>query len=264
MTTEEFTKLYTTDCSKYIEKKDCGNGRSLSYLSWAWAWAKFAEVYPDAVVEVVKDGNGLPYFAAPTGIMVYTRVTAGGVTREMWLPVMDAANKAMRLEPHAYQVYNKLKKCYEEKYIAAADMFDINKTIMRCMTKNIALFGIGLSIYAGEDIPQPLTAEEQESIEREYEAKQKAKSKVKTTTKKQDEPKRKQDDEKRVMTMEEYRNGGLAPVVDWFVKHYDANIADIPQADIDKIHTSYYWEDGLFDLVVAEARQKAFQQDLNS
>ena len=264
MTTEEFNKLYLTDCSKYVEKKDCGNGRSLSYLSWAWAWAKFAEVYPDAVVEVIKNENGLPFFASPIGIMVYTRVTAGGVTREMWLPVMDASNKAMRLESYELQIFNKYKHCWESKVIAGADMFDINKTIMRCMTKNIALFGIGLSIYAGEDIPQPLTAEEQESIVREYEVKQKAKSKAKTTTKKQDEPKRKQDDGKRAMTMEEYRNGGLVPVVDWFIKHYDANIADIPQADIDKIHTSYYWEDGLFDLVVAEARQKAFQQDLNS
>lgn len=257
MTTEEFTKLYTTDCSKYIEKKDCGNGRSLSYLSWAWAWAKFAEVYPDAVVEVVKDGNGLPYFAAPTGIMVYTRVTAGGVTREMWLPVMDAANKAMRLEPHAYQVYNKFQKCYEEKYIAAADMFDINKTIMRCMTKNIALFGIGLSIYAGEDVPQPLTAEEEGAVEQEYKASRKAATKA---APKAEEPKK----EKLVLTMDMYSNGELQKVIDWLVQHYNKGLADIPQTALDKIHAGYDWEEGVFGRVVDDARKRAFSRDINN
>ncbi len=254
MTTEEFIRLYTTDCSKYIEKKDCGQGRNLSYLSWAWAWAKFAEVYPDAVVEVVKNEHGLPYFAAPMGIMVYTRVTAGGVTREMWLPVMDASNKAMRLEPHAYQVYDKYKKCYVEKYVAAADMFDINKTIMRCMTKNIALFGIGLSIYAGEDVPQPLTTEEQGAIEQEYKASRKA------APKKAEQPQK----EKMALTMDMYTNGDLQKVIDWLVQHYNKGLADIPQTALDKIHAGYDWEEGVFEKVVDEARRKAFSRDINN
>ncbi len=260
MTTEEFNKLYATDCSKHIEKKDCGNGRSLSYLSWAWAWAEFASVYPDAVIEVVKNEHGLPYFASPIGIMVYTRVTAGGVTREMWLPVMDASNKAMRLESYEIQTFNKYKKCWESKVIAGADMFDINKTIMRCMTKNIALFGIGLSIYAGEDIPQPLTNEEQEAIDREYEVRQKSKSKSKPAKKEESV----QDDAKKECTMEMYRRGELAPVVEWLVARYDKDTADIPEATLDKLHASYYWEEGVFGAVVDLARKKAFSQDLNN
>lgn len=253
MTSKEFIRLHNTNCSKYIEKKDCGNNRKLSYLSWAWAWREFMRVFPDATYEVVKF-NGLPYICDPiVGIMVYTRVTAAGDTREMWLPVMDSSNRAMKLKAYTYRAYNYQKKEYEDKVVKAADMFDVNKAIMRCLAKNLAMFGLGLSIYSGEDIPEQLTEEEEEAAMQEFSAEQE-----------QDEPKKEQDDGKKAMTMDEYRNGGLAPVIDWFVRHYDKSIADVHQADIDKIHTSYHWEEGLFDLVLNEARQKAFQQDLNS
>lgn len=129
MTQEElFAKLFELNVNDHTEAK---NG--LTYLSWAWAWAEFKKACPDAVYEVVKQENGLPYTSDPnTGYMVYTRVTAAGITHEMWLPVMDYKNKAM-LNP---------------------SMMDINKTIMRCLTKNLAMFGLGLYIYAGEDLPE--------------------------------------------------------------------------------------------------------------
>jgi hypothetical protein len=72
----------------------------------------------------------------------------------MWLPVMDGANKAMKRTPYTYKVWNRQTKQWTEKTVAAATMFDINKTIMRCLVKNLAMFGLGLYIYAGEDLPE--------------------------------------------------------------------------------------------------------------
>lgn len=144
-----FEKLYNIDVSAYIEQK---NG--LNYLSWANAWAEFKKVHPGATYEVKKFENGLPYAYDPnTGFMVYTTVTVDGLTHEMWLPVMDSSNRAMKAEPYT------IKTRYKDIPVQAATMFDINKTIMRCLTKNLAMFGLGLRIYCGEDLPE--TVEEQ-------------------------------------------------------------------------------------------------------
>lgn len=141
---ELFDQLYKLDVNEKTEKK---NG--LTYLSWAWAWSEFKKACPDATYEIVKQENGLPYAYDPnTGYMVYTRVTACGVTHEMWLPVMDSANNAMKAEP--YEVSTK----YKTYDVSAATMFDVNKAIMRCLVKNLAMFGLGLYIYAGEDLPE--------------------------------------------------------------------------------------------------------------
>jgi hypothetical protein len=72
----------------------------------------------------------------------------------MWLPVMDGANKAMKRQPYTYKVWDRYNNKWQEKQVAAATMFDINKTIMRCLVKNLAMFGLGLYIYAGEDLPE--------------------------------------------------------------------------------------------------------------
>lgn len=142
-----FQELYSKDVNKYVEQK---NG--LNYLSWAYAWAEFKKTYPDATYEVKKDENGKSYFGEPDiGYMVYTSVTAGGLTYEMWLPVMDGANKAMKSKPYNY------KTQYSEKTVNAMTMFDVNKTVMRCLVKNLAMFGLGLYIYAGEDLPEDIT-----------------------------------------------------------------------------------------------------------
>lgn len=146
MTQEEknyFNELYNVNVNDKTEDK---NG--LTYLSWVWAWAEFCKRYPDANYEVVKF-NGLPYvYDEATGYMVYTKVTILGVTREMWLAVMDSNNYAMKKEP--YKVVTK----YKTIDVKPATMTDINKTIMRCLTKNLAMFGLGLYIYAGEDLPE--------------------------------------------------------------------------------------------------------------
>lgn len=143
-----FDALFFLDVNDHVEKKNTGKA-TLSYLSWPWAWAEVVKRYPDANYEIVKNENNLPYFSDPdTGIMVYTKVTLDGVTREMWLPVMDGANNAMRLTPYT------IATRFGEKSVAAATMFDINKTVMRCLVKNLAMFGLGLYIYAGEDLPE--------------------------------------------------------------------------------------------------------------
>lgn len=143
---EKFIELYSLDVNKYVEKK-----QGLSYLTWSFAWAEFKKVYPDATYEVMKDENGRCYFGdEEIGYMVYTKVTAGDLTYEMWLPVMDNANKSMKLNAYTYQTRS------GEKTVEAISMFDINKTVMRCLVKNLAMFGLGLYIYSGEDLPEDI------------------------------------------------------------------------------------------------------------
>lgn len=165
------------------DKTEGKNG--LTYLSWTWAWAEFCKVYPDATYEIWKDENGLPYVFDPnTGYMCYTSVTVGDLTHEMWLPVMDSANNAMKAVPYSYKT-----KYGKEVRVAAATMFDINKTIMRCLTKCLAMFGLGLYIYAGEDLPDDLSATEEEMAEKKKaeEKKKKAEEKAAAEKKKAEE-----------------------------------------------------------------------------
>jgi len=163
-----FEELYKINVNDKTETLDQGRTK-LTYLSWTWAWAEVKKRYPDAVYSIEKftqpDGSVLPYMVdEKTGYMVMTTVTIEGLTHEMWLPVMDGANKAMKPAPYAYKVkeYDRGRPTgnYIDKYVEPATMFDVNKTIMRCLTKNLAMFGLGLYIYAGEDLPE--TDEEKE------------------------------------------------------------------------------------------------------
>lgn len=145
-----FEELYNLNVNDNVEKK---NG--LTYLSWSWAIAEVLKKYPDMTYEILRFENNLPYtYDEDTGYMVFTKVTIEGITREMWLPVMDGANKAMLNHEYTYQVKDYKTGEVKEKTVAKATMFDINKTIMRCLTKNLAMFGLGLYIYAGEDLPE--------------------------------------------------------------------------------------------------------------
>ena len=142
-----FDILNAVNVNEHTETKDTGKVK-LTYLSWAWAWAEVKKRFPSAQYEIIKF-NGLPYvFDEQTGYMVYTTVTIDEITHEMWLPVMDGNNRAMLAHP--YEVKTK----YNSFTVQPATMFDINKTIMRCLTKNLAMFGLGLYIYAGEDLPE--------------------------------------------------------------------------------------------------------------
>ena len=140
-----FETLSAINVNDKVEQK---NG--LTYLSWAWAWAEVKKNYPSATYKVVKDeATNLPFvYDVHMGYMCSTEVTIKGETLEMWLPVMDGANKAMKLEAYEYTTR------YGKKSVKGATMFDINKTIMRCLVKNLAMFGLGHYIYAGEDLPQ--------------------------------------------------------------------------------------------------------------
>lgn len=143
---EDFERLYSLNVNEYVEQK---NG--LNYLSWAYAWAEFKKHYPDASYDIKKDESGKPYFGDPDiGYMVYTSVTAGGLTYEMWLPVMDNNNKSLKLKPYKFATRS------GERTVEAMTMFDVNKAVMRCLVKNMAMFGLGLYIYAGEDLPEDI------------------------------------------------------------------------------------------------------------
>lgn len=120
-----FTKLAAIDCGKHIEKKN-----NFSYLSWPFAVAKLRETDPAATWEVVRF-NGLPFLATECGYFVEVAVTVQGVRLSQIHPVIDHRNQPIA-KPSAYQ---------------------INTSLQRCLVKAIALHGLGLYIYAGEDLP---------------------------------------------------------------------------------------------------------------
>ena len=148
-TNTTFEKLSAINVNDKAEKKS-----NLTYLSWAWAWSEAKKSFPEASYRVISDiSTNKPYFYDEAlGYMVMTEVTIEGESLEMWLPVMDGANKSMLAQSYAYQTR------YGEKTVDAATMFDINKTLMRCLVKNLAMFGLGIYIYAGEDLPESETA----------------------------------------------------------------------------------------------------------
>ena len=123
-------KLMALDVKEYVEKK---NG--LTYLSWAHAWAEALKQDPSATFHVDTfqraDGTTIPYMEINGTGMVWVRVTIFGKEISCFLPIMDHRNKP----------------------IPNPDSFQTNTAIMRCMTKALALHGLGLHIYAGEDLP---------------------------------------------------------------------------------------------------------------
>lgn len=143
-----FEELYYIDCSNKVEEK---NG--LKYLSWAWAWAEVKKRYPDANYTIYETTNPqgyvCNYFTDGRTCWVKTGVTINGLEHIEELPVMDYKNKSIPLE----QVTS----------------FDVNKTIQRSVTKALGRFGIGLFLYAGEDLPEepknPMTEEQKKIID---------------------------------------------------------------------------------------------------
>ncbi len=121
-----FTRLAGIDVSEHVEKKG-----QFSYLSWAWAVDRLRKAYPEATWEV-KRFDGLPYLKTDCGYFVEVAVTVAGVTLSQIHPVLDARNRPIS-EPNA---------------------FEINTSIQRCLVKAIALHGLGLYVYAGEDLPE--------------------------------------------------------------------------------------------------------------
>lgn len=144
-----FEILNAINVNGMTEKKKQTNGTTLTYISWASAYQIAKQHFPDLSYEVERNPEtGLPYwYNLLTGYMVFTKVTINGVTHEMWLPVLDTTNHAMKSEP--YQVKTK----YKTLTIQKASMADINRSIMRCLTKCLGMHGLGLYLYQREDLP---------------------------------------------------------------------------------------------------------------
>jgi len=133
-----FERLSAINLNEHVEKK-----KDLTYLSWAWAWSATKKECPDATYKILPTD-----YDEVLGFMCHTEVTIEGETLGMWLPVMDGANKSMLKTSYTYTTK------YGDKTVEPATTFDINKTLMRCLVKNLAMFGLGIYIYAGEDLPE--------------------------------------------------------------------------------------------------------------
>lgn len=125
-----FAQLSAINVNGHVEKKG-----GFSYLSWPYAVAQLRLADPTASWEVRRFSGGLPYLATEAGVFVEVAVTVHGVCLSQIHPVLDARNRPLQ----------------------APTAFDINTSIQRCLVKAIALHGLGLYIYAGEDLPQQYT-----------------------------------------------------------------------------------------------------------
>lgn len=130
-----FVALNNINVNEHTEKK---NG--LTYLAWAWAWGEVKKMFPDAVYTIYENANGMFYHTDGKTCWVKTGVTVNGIEHIEYLPVMDFKNKSIPLD--------------------SVTSFDVNKAIQRSLTKAVARHGLGLYIYAGEDLPEA-EAEEQ-------------------------------------------------------------------------------------------------------
>lgn len=156
-----FTELNGIDVGDKIEKK---NG--LSYLSWAFAWGELKKRYPEATYTVYENADGWNYFTDGRTCWVKTGVTVNGIEHIEYLPVMDFKNKSIPAN--------------------AVTSFDVNKAIQRSLTKAVARHGLGLYIYAGEDLPE--TDEAQAVAQPTPKAQPKAKATPKATPKAEPTP----------------------------------------------------------------------------
>lgn len=135
MSENYFVELNNINVNGKTEKK---NG--LTYLSWAWAWGEVKKLHPDATYTIYENADGLFYHTDGKTCWVKTGVTVNDVEHIEYLPVMDFKNRSIPVE----QVTS----------------FDVNKAIQRSLTKAVARHGLGLYIYAGEDLPESEAPEE--------------------------------------------------------------------------------------------------------
>lgn len=130
-----FIKLNSINCNDKTEKKN-----ELTYLSWAYAWAEVKKLFPDANYTIYENQDGWNYHTDGCTCWVKTGVTINGIEHIEYLPVMDNRNRSI---PGAN-----------------VTSFDVNKAIQRSLTKAVARHGLGLYIYAGEDLPDTEEAEQ--------------------------------------------------------------------------------------------------------
>lgn len=132
-----FATLNAINVNEHTEKKN-----NLTYLSWVWAWAKVKEHYPDAAYTIYENADGLLYHTDGKTCWVKTGVTINGLEHIEYLPVMDYRNQSIPTDK--------------------VTSFDVNKAVQRSLTKACARHGLGLYIYAGEDLPEESKSEEKE------------------------------------------------------------------------------------------------------
>ena len=142
MNSEQVLAMLKTNVNEHTEKK---NG--LTYLSWAWAWAEALKADPEATYKIEMFGDKC-YMDINGTAMVFVTVTLFGKPMMCQLPVMDSYNKSITVE--GITAINK----YGKEVTTKLDSFNVNTAIMRCMTKALSLHGLGLYIYAGEDLPE--------------------------------------------------------------------------------------------------------------
>jgi hypothetical protein len=135
MSENYFSELNNINVSGKTEKK---NG--LTYLSWAWAWGELKKLHPDAVYTIYEDSQGRFYHTDGKTAWVKTGVTVNGIEHIEYLPVMDFKNKSIPVDN--------------------ITSVDVNKAVQRSLTKAVARHGLGLYIYAGEDLPEEERVEE--------------------------------------------------------------------------------------------------------
>lgn len=133
--TNYFTQLAAVNVNDHIEKKG-----QFNYLSWPYAVAQL-RMFDETATWQIQRFDGLPFLTTDYGTFVEVAVTVKGVTLSQLHPVLDSKNRPL-LAPSA---------------------FDINTSIQRCLVKAIALHGLGLSVYAGEDLPHTDSGNEQNS-----------------------------------------------------------------------------------------------------
>lgn len=124
-----FTELNNINVNDKTEEKG-----GLTYLSWAWAWAELKKHFPDAIYTIYENAQGWNYHTDGKTCWVKTGVTVNGIENIEYLPVMDFKNKSIPLE--------------------SVTSTDVNKAVQRSLTKAVARHGLGLYIYAGEDLPE--------------------------------------------------------------------------------------------------------------
>lgn len=128
------------------DKTEQKNG--LTYLSWAWAWGEVKKIYPEANYIIYENADSWNYFTDGKTCWVKTGVIIEGIEHIEYLPVMDYKNKSIPAD--------------------SVTSFDVNKAIQRSLTKALARHGLGLYIYAGEDLPEEEKKELSEKIENKY------------------------------------------------------------------------------------------------
>ena len=215
-----FETLNAVNCNEHTEKK---NG--LTYLSWAWAWAEVKKRYPLSYYKIYEDDGGRPYFTDGRTCWVKTGVTVAGLDThpalgEMiehveYLPIMDFNNRSIPVEK--------------------VTSMDVNKAIQRSLTKACARHGLGLYIYAGEDLPEAVAEAAEKPVEEAKPTKgRKTQPKAETPSAASSAPQA-----KKVVT-----DQNIKQVVAWVCK-----VPEGPERDArtEQVKTAYEWPGNLYD-----------------